>query len=199
MSALGNGLFDAGRHEEALSVREAELAMKRRLGDSENNILTVQTNLASTYYALGRHQDDMRMSQNVYSGRLKLLGEEHGETLLAAGNYAASLFSLKRFKEAKALLRRTVPVARRVLGEGHEVTLRMRWIYAKALCNDPGAALDDVREAVATLEDVERIARRVLGGAHPTTSNVENNLRAARAVLAAREAKATEAITPGNA
>ncbi len=130
---------------------------------------------------------------------MKLSGGEHKDTLLEANNYANLLVRLERFEEAKSLYRKTLPVARRVLGEGHEVTLRMRWIYAKALCNDPGAALDDVREAVATLEDVERIARRVLGGAHPTTSNVENNLRAARAVLAAREAKATEAITPGNA
>ena len=66
-----------------------------------------------------------------------------------------------------------MPVARRVLGESNDITLRMRWIYAAALYNDTGAALDDHREAVTTLEDAERTARRVLGGAHPTTVGVE--------------------------
>jgi hypothetical protein len=187
VQVLGNGLHEAERHQDALAVQEAELAMRRRLGDSENNILTVQTNLASTYHALGRHQDDMRMSQNVYSGRLKLLGEEHGETLLAAGNYATSLFDVHRYAEAKSLLRKTMPVTRRVLGENHHVTLRMRWAYAIALYKDEGATPDDLREAVATLEETERIARRVFGGAHPLAVDILQYLRDARAALSTHE------------
>ena len=73
------------------------------------------------------------------------------------------------------------------------MTLKMRWIYAAALCMDPGATLDDLREAVTTLEDVERTARRVFGGAHPNTMGIEGSLRDARAALRAREAEATEA------
>ena len=63
----------------------------------------------------------------------------------------------------------------------------MRKIYARALCNDPSAALDDLREAVTTLEVTERILRRVFGGAHPTTTGIEKNLRRARAALRTRE------------
>jgi len=62
------------------------------------------------------------------------------------------------------------------------------WNYARALYEDPGATLDDLREAVTTLEDTEPIARRVLGGAHPLVANFEVALRdAARATLRARE------------
>ena len=80
-----------------------------------------------------------------------------------------------------------MPVARRVLGESHELTLRMRWIYAKALYQDDGATLDDLREAVTALEDAGRIARRVLGGAHPDTVGIEGDLQAMRAALRASE------------
>ena len=66
----------------------------------------------------------------------------------------------------------------------------MRWCYAKALYLDPGATLDDLREAVATLEDAARIARRVLGGSNPVTEGVDDELRAARATLAARDGAA---------
>ena len=88
---------------------------------------------------------------------------------------------------AKSLLRETIPVARRVLGESHDLTIRMRSHYAQALCRDANATLDDFREAVTMLEDTERVARRVLGGAHPLTTGIEQNLRAARGMLHARE------------
>ena len=62
-----------------------------------------------------------------------------------------------------------------------------RWNYARALCEDPAATLDDLNEAVTTLEDAGRIARRVLGGAHPLTPGFENCLKASRGILAARQ------------
>ena len=37
-------------HEDALSVKEAELSVKRRIGVSEHNILVVQSNLAKHVY-----------------------------------------------------------------------------------------------------------------------------------------------------
>ena len=61
----------------------------------------------------------------------------------------------------------------------------MRWIYAGGLSEDPAATLDDLREAATTLEDTERTAWRVLGGAHPTTGNIADELRNARAKLRA--------------
>ena len=123
-----------------------------------------------------------RFSCSDVANRKKLRSGIH-----AANNYAFSLAQLKRSGEAKALLRRTIPVARRALGENNGLTLKMRWIYAKALYDDPAATLDDLREAMTTLEDAERIARRVLGSVHPMTTAIEEDLRNARAALRARE------------
>jgi hypothetical protein len=187
MNQLGNGLFLAQHHEDALSVREAELSMELHLGGSEECILVAQNNVANSYQLLGRPEEALPLRRGVYSGRLKLLGEENGETLSAALNYAASLLGLQRFEEARSLLRKTIPVARRVLGESKDTTLRMRSIYATALYNDPGATLDDLREAVTTFEELVRTARRVFGGAHPLTEVMESQLRNARAALRARE------------
>ena len=164
--------------------------MMRRLGESEENILIVQSNIANSYEMLGRLEQCLRMRQDVYLGRLRLSGKEHRETLISAVNYAVSLRDLKRFEETKALLRKTVPVARRVLGENKEVTLRIRLIYVEALFLDDGATLDDLRESVTTLEEIERTARRVFGGAHPLTTAIEDALQDARAALRARETPA---------
>jgi len=187
MNMLGLGLSDANNDEDALSVQEAELAMKRRLGRDEEDILAVQSNLAITYQALGRLEEASRIQRDAYYGYLKLNGEEHINSLGAASNYAKSLRALKSYKGAKFLLRRTIPVARRALGEGDVNTLRMRWNYAMALYEDSAASLDDLHEAVTTLEETERTARRVLGGAHPQVVQVGLCLRKARDALAARE------------
>jgi len=183
MTLLANGLDVADNDEDALLVREADLAARLRIGDSAHNILAVQGNLACTYKQLGRFDQALRVRQEVYSGRLKLDGEENEKTLSAAGNYATSLTSVKRFKEAKSLLCRKLPVARRVLGEGDETTLRMRWHYAGALYKDDGATIDDLRESVATLEETTRVTRRVLGGEHPLTKGIEGDLRDSRGAL----------------
>ena len=74
----------------------------------------------------------------------------------------------------------------------------MRWIYGEALCVNPDATLDDLREAVTTLEDAGRIARRVLGGAHPIAVDIEGDLRNARYAIRARGGD-VEAMTPGGA
>ncbi|CAH0371949.1 unnamed protein product [Pelagomonas calceolata] len=187
MNVLGNGLSEARHDEEALSVYEADLATKRRLGASEDSILVTQTCIANLHARLGRNEQASNMLRDVYSGRVRLNGEEHEETVIAALNYASSLGGLKRFEEARSLLRRIIPVARRGLGENNDITLRVKFTYALALYNDTGATLDDLRESVATLEETERTARRVLGGAHPIVQASERSLENARAALRARE------------
>ena len=58
---------------------------------------------------------------------------------------------------------------------------------AAALYQDPAATLNDMRESVTMLEETGRTAQRVLGGTQPVTTGIEDNLRRARAALAARE------------
>ena len=190
ITELGNGLYLACHHEDALSVREAELSMQRRLGGSEGIIFATQTNLANTYHELGRHEEAHCVRRDLYFGHVKLSGEEHEDTLRAALNYASSLVTAERFGEAKSLMRKMIPVARRLHGESYHLMLRMRSLYASALYKDDAAMLDDVREAVTTLEETERTARLVLGSAHPLAIDIERNLRVARAAFAVREAEA---------
>ena len=187
MTQLGNGLYSGMHYEDATSVYEADLAMRRRLGRSENSILVVQGNLAGAYKALRRFKDALRMSRDVYSGYVRLHGEEDRDTCQVASNYAYDLLRLQRFEEAKSLLRKVVPVARRFLGDSNDVTLQLQWIYARALYRDTDATLDHLREAMTTLEETIRTVRRVLGEAHPLTTRVAISLRNSQAALRARE------------
>ena len=169
MRLLGNVLFDAGDHEDALLARQAELSLMKRVGAPGDHMLAVQTRVGYSYNALGRHEEGLPLQRDVYSGRLKLHGENHQETIWSAGYLANSLYRTRRFDEGKALLRKVIPVARRVLGKGNIDVVRLRWSYGCFLYRAPDATLDDIREAVATMEEIERTARRMLGGAHPLT------------------------------
>ena len=153
-------------------------------------MLAMQSNLAMTYGALGRHEQAVCMRRELNSEILKLYGKQHEHTVVAASNFAATLIHLRvrRFEEARSLLCKTIPVARRLLGENHSLMFTMKKDSARALYQDTGATLDELREAVTTLEDTERTARRVLGGAHPDVVGIEESLRWARKVLRAREA-----------
>ncbi|CAH0379829.1 unnamed protein product [Pelagomonas calceolata] len=178
MSGLGIVLSAADHHDDALSVKEAELSMKRRLGASEHSMLAARSNLAGSYQALGRHERALQIQRDVYSGYLRLEGEEYRNTHVAANNYAVTLARLQHLEEARALFRKTIPSTRRVLGENDGLTLEMTANYAKTLGG---------REAVTILEKLAPTARRVLGGAHPLAMNIEETLRCAQADLRARE------------
>ena len=180
-------MADGGHLEDALSVQEAELAMLRRVGVSEERMLTAQSNLAVIYSELGLHEKALPLKRDVYSETLKLLGEENRETIVAANNYAATLLDVHRYAEAKSLLLETISVVRRVLGENSDILLKMKHKYAQTLYEDPEATLEDLREAVTTLEELEPIVRRVLGGAHPLTTIIEGDVRLMRLTLRARE------------
>jgi len=193
MTELANGLSAAEQYEDTLSVQEAELAMLRRVGTTEGNMLVAQNNLAFSHQDNGRHEEALRMRREVYSGFLKFLGEEHEDTLRVANNYASSLAELQRFEEAKSLLRKMMPVARRVLGESHGLSLGMRWFYARLHHEDTTATLANLREAVATLEEIVPTARRVFGGEHPLAKGTAMSLQNARAALRARETQSTSA------
>jgi tetratricopeptide (TPR) repeat protein len=189
MNLLGNGLSAGEYHEDALSVREAQVSLARRSNVSEAYMLNIQGNLANSYEQMGRLEETMTLRREIYSGFLKLFGKENWQNLRAACNYASSLHDLQRFEEAKSLMRKTIPLARRVLGKSHDLTLRMRWTYALALYEDDSATLNDLREAVATLEDADQVARRVLGGANPTAEGIEESLQDAQNRLRALKNK----------
>ena len=175
MTELGNGLFVTDHHADALSVREAELSMLRRVGGSEHNILVVQSNIASTYYMMERRGEALRLRRDVYARILKLYGEEHEETLIDASNYAMNLLGLKRFEEAKKLLRKVMPVAQRVLGRDHERTLSLREDFARAMLQGDSSPVEK-RNALLMLEDTLGVMRHVLGPSHPECLRVQGEL-----------------------
>ena len=57
--------------------------------------------LATTYYALGRYEEDEKMSREVLARRREFLGEKHPETVQSMAELAATYHELGRYDEAR--------------------------------------------------------------------------------------------------
>ncbi len=180
MTILGSGLHEAGQHEDALSVQEAEFAMERRRGAAEDYMLGLQNNIAKSYDQLGRREEALRMHREIYAARLRLTGPRDGLTLFAAGNLARQLLTSNLWAEAKQFLREQIPIALEALGPDHVETLKMRGRYATVLVR---GSEKDYAGAVTILDDVVRRCRRVCGDSHPLTERAQGALAAARRLL----------------
>ena len=185
MNLLGNGLFAAQHGEDAVSVREAELSLRRRLGASERNLLAVQANLASSYQLIGRLEDALSAERDIYSRRLKICGEDSHDALVETLNLALILRNTGNKPEAKELLRARIPVAERSLGREDYVYFRLRWLYAVSLVDAASTTtLGDLVQAEALLDDTYTRFRRVMGDGHPDTPRIHKRLLEIRGVLA---------------
>ena len=165
MGQLGNGLSEASHHEDALSVREAELSMVRRIGASEQTCSSRRTILRSRI----KRSDGLKRPAHAARRILRMFGEElHGEehesTLIdSQPTTPVALIELEEIFDADdetelccCALRERMPVARRVLG---------------------GFGTD---------------ARRCWAVRHPLTTEIEQTLQKIRAALRAREQRAVK-------
>ena len=159
-------------YEDALSVRETELSTLRRVGHVEEDILTSQTNLASTYTKFGRREEALKLRQEVYARR-RVLMPEHPRTMALAIDLANALIDKKLFTEASALARETLPIARRVCGDANDATLGLRFLLTRATILNPDATQNGLRVAKEELEVLLPTTRRIFGASHPRARLVQ--------------------------
>ena len=183
---LGAGLSEAKHLEDALTVGEAQLSMMKRLGGSEYDILTTQSNLAITYGRLGRDEEALLLRKEVYAGTLKQCGKEDKDTLISALNLSTSLVNSGKFTEARAFTHKQMELARRVLGADHSTTLDFQWGYSRAFTLDREVSAEQLAEAVAILEKTLKTAQRVLGREHPRTGNIRYALEECKKLVTAK-------------
>ena len=190
MTQVANGLSEeaVSRYPEALAVYEANLAMNRRMGRSEdsNAILAVQTNIAYTLSLLDRDEEALEIERTIYRKQKASYGIENVGTTKAALNLSVTLGNLNLFEEARALAQKTIPVAQRTFGPDHDLTLCLRRNYIQAVYDDPKSSLADLRRAETTLKDVYRRAQRVFGTSHPETAICETMMSQLNETLAER-------------
>ena len=135
LGVLGSALDENRRHEEALPVIEANLALNRRYWPYDvGSILVSQNNLAACLSGNGRHDEALVLKREIYARMVTTFGVSHERAIVSGYNLANSLVGLERRDEATTFLRdQLLPVARRSLGLDHYVTLGINYNLANVL------------------------------------------------------------------
>ena len=215
MDLLAGSLANNDRQEDALAVQMAALDMVQHrfahLRATSPDVpyhftvgcLCLQSNIASSLSALGRHDEAIDRHRMVIRARDQFFAESNAANLLrpdrsqisqaervdVAQTYAKDKFtsilnlatalihreprSTELLHEARSLLLDNMADALRVLGATSEAALLWRGNYARTIYFDEGASEDDVAEANEIADDIESIARRHLGDDHPHTRMFE--------------------------
>ena len=88
----------------AAALASNVVAVSRQvLGADHPATAKAKSNLASTYHALGRHKDAMRLREEVVAFSERVLPADHPHTATAKNNLAATYHALGRYKDAMRL------------------------------------------------------------------------------------------------
>jgi hypothetical protein len=116
--------------------------------------------LASSYGALGRRGDALKLREETLALRKARLGPDHPSTLLSMYNLSVTYHALGRYTEALKLREETLARRKAKLGPDHPDTLRSMWVVAESLAKVGRGA-----EAVPIIDDCFRRATGEAGRA----------------------------------
>ncbi|KAH8883699.1 TPR-like protein [Thozetella sp. PMI_491] len=165
LEKVSHYLFDQRRWREKELVDTEVLKLRRELsGEEHPETLQAMANLASTYHALGRLEEDAKMSARVLSLRTEILGEKHPDTIDTMANLASTYFALGRLAEDEEISAKALALRREILGDKHPDTL-------SSIENFGAIHLRHGRfkEAEAIYVEVLTLRRESLGQRHPNT------------------------------
>jgi eukaryotic-like serine/threonine-protein kinase len=94
-----------------------------RLGPDHPETLRSMVNLATSYYALGRRGDALKLREESLAARKRVLPADHPDTLSSMVNLSTSYFALGRHHDALKLHEETLAAQKRVLPADHPHTL----------------------------------------------------------------------------
>ncbi|WP_194918556.1 tetratricopeptide repeat protein [Catenulispora rubra] len=130
LSALADGLFDAGQLSEARELfAEAERRRESTLGPDHPDTLASRHNLASTMAALGHFSVAEGEFRSILAARHRVLGDRHPDTLTTLHNLATVLSDLGRDDEAELLFEQLIQARTAVLGPDHPATRASRTAF----------------------------------------------------------------------
>jgi tetratricopeptide (TPR) repeat protein len=128
-------------------------------------------NLANTYYLMGRHDEALKLWQEVLPLRRKVNGPENPETLWAMEGLALCLFQADRLDEALKLQEEVLTNRIKVLGPEHRATMQAMHNLANSYrrVGRPEEALNLLNRALA-------LQRKVVGPQRFDTLNTMNSI-----------------------
>jgi tRNA A-37 threonylcarbamoyl transferase component Bud32 len=184
-TTLGRSFYYLGSAEIAADqLQRARSLYTAALGPDHPDTLMSMNYLASSYAALGRLGEALKLDEETLALRKAKLGPDHPDTLKSMNSLAASYHDLGRHVEALKLFEETLMLRKAKLGPDHPETLRSMGNLAEAYFD-----LGRHAEALKLREETLALQQAKLGPDHLDTLHTMNNL-AADYAAAGRHAEA---------
>jgi tetratricopeptide (TPR) repeat protein len=168
VNVLAQSYFDTGRRDEALKLRETNLALRRKASGPEHaQTLAAMNNLATSYLDAGRRDEAIRLQSEALELYRKVKGPEHPDTLTAINNLAQMYDLSGRRDQATKLQEELLTLRRKTLGPEHLDTLAGMFNLAGSY-----AAVGRLPEALEMEEQVLSGFRKRFGPEHGNTLTV---------------------------
>ena len=154
------GEFDLARGQS----ERARALFTRHRGPDHPDTLASMSNLATSYAALDRPVDALKLREETLLIQKRVLPKDHPATLMSMLNLATSYATLDRPADALKLREETLLIQQRILPKDHPDTL----LSMSGLANSY-AALNRHADALKLREETLAIQKRVLPKDHPAT------------------------------
>jgi tetratricopeptide (TPR) repeat protein len=155
-------LGEAGAAEAQFSRALALCA--KHLSPDHPTTLSSMLNLATSYAALGRDAEALRLREQTLAACKRVLPADHPLALSSMGNLAASYADMGRHAEALNLREQTLATRKRVLPADHPDTIESMDNLAASY-----SAMGRNAEALTLREEMLAVRKRVLPADHPDT------------------------------
>jgi tetratricopeptide (TPR) repeat protein len=116
-------LDSQGDYARALPLRQSALVIyEAALGPDHPYTASSLSNLAATYWNLGRYTDALPLQERALAITEKALGPDHPETAIRLSNLASTYNSIGRAADALPLHQRALAITEKALGPDHPET-----------------------------------------------------------------------------
>ena len=170
-NSLGQVMYERGSYTDAEPIL-LEAARLYSRGDTVTpGLASALTNLANTYFYLGKYATSDSLNQRVLAMDKELYGPRHAYVADVLINLGAIRFEWAKYPEAEAYYREALEINRAWYGENHPETASNLTALGRALASE-----QRLPEAGMVLRQALEISERVYGPVHPRVASALNEL-----------------------
>ena len=167
--ALGQVLYEQGSYAEAVPVLEEAIRLQTRGDTASSGLASAITDLANTYFYLGKFALSDTLNQRALAMDRDLYGPRHAYVADVLINLGAIRFEWAKYPEAERYYREAVDINRHWYGPNHPETASSLAALGRCLASE-----QKLVEADTVLHEALNVLERVYGPVHPRVASALN-------------------------
>jgi len=168
-TALGQVLYDKGSYDQAVPVLQNAVRLQTRGDTASPELASALTDLANTYFYLGKFALADTLNQRALAMDRHLYGARHAYVADVLINLGAIRYEWAKYPEAERFYREALDINRAWYGPAHPETASSLTALGRALASE-----QKLVEADTVLREALEVSERAYGPVHPRVASALN-------------------------